>query len=693
MALVNFYRGLKEKYNQETHKDGLYFSTDSLEILLNGSSFGGGGLKDVTFSEGKLIFSFMNGNSLEVTIDEATQDLPGLLSAVDKQKLDNLPTGSEITEGLDKIGDNNYEGTNYITGQTNLTDAVVKLDSQLKSTDDTVQQLNQAAVKEVQVNGSKISAVSGVVNIPLASQSADGVLSKEDKAKLDKVLDTGEGTKYLTDNGTYVPLDKNSVGLGNVDNTADLDKPISTATQNALDGKVDKSEGKSLVADTLITKLEQLDDKATIDAAIADKIPLSQKGAASGVATLDENGKVPVEQLNGALAKVFGIEKAVANQAALPEDATEGQRYYTIDTKKIYERLTDSWDEGITPKEDTIYNFRKSDATGSEDRTNILYRWDGADLVEISSSLALGETSGTAYAGDKGKALADKIAEAYGASSVINGLSDITIDSDDTEGQFLSAPNAVVTWNGSKEQNDIKIPYATSQKAGVMSATDKTNLDSVKSKVDELIGDGGEGSIEQQITSAINEIKGDAAIYINLGLVEDQLEQNSNKLSQIDNYTVNGKKISENPVLEKTDIGLDKVDNTSDLEKPVSTATQQAIDTTKSTIDSYTINGYQISNNPILNAGDILLTGFVPLEEDEEQLTPETTDTVNQAIAKLLRSILNNAGTESGNINKLKESLGFTEDLTYSPTVSALNGKTVTEAIDYIAGMFEWHEA
>lgn len=526
MALVNFYRGLKEKYNQETHKDGLYFSTDSLEILLNGSSFGGGGLEDVTFSEGKLIFSFMNGNSLEVTIDEATQDLPGLLSAVDKQKLDNLPTGSEITEGLDKIGDNNYEGTNYITGQTNLTDAVVKLDSQLKSTDDTVQQLNQAAVKEVQVNGSKISAVSGVVNIPLASQSADGVLSKEDKAKLDKVLDTGEGTKYLTDNGTYVPLDKNSVGLGNVDNTADLDKPISTATQNALNGKVDKSEGKSLVADTLITKLEQLDDKATIDAAIADKIPLSQKGAASGVATLDENGKVPVEQLNGALAKVFGIEKAVANQAALPEDATEGQRYYTIDTKKIYERLTDSWDGGITPKEDTIYNFRKSDATGSEDRTNILYRWDGADLVEISSSLALGETSGTAYAGDKGKALADKIAEAYGASSVINGLSDITIDSDDTEGQFLSAPNAVVTWNGSKEQNDIKIPYATSQKAGVMSKDDKAKLDQLTAGIEEgtpsikdisdrveaietAVGDSGTLETEsKEVVGAINELKG-----------------------------------------------------------------------------------------------------------------------------------------------------------------------------------------
>jgi len=85
-------------------------------------------------------------------------------------------------------------------------------------------------------------------------------MSSEDKTKLDKIVDTGDGTQYLTNNGTYVPLDKNSVGLGNVDNTADLDKPISTATQSALDGKVDKEEGKSLVANSLITKLEGLDD-------------------------------------------------------------------------------------------------------------------------------------------------------------------------------------------------------------------------------------------------------------------------------------------------------------------------------------------------------------------------------------------------------------------------------------------------
>jgi len=36
--------------------------------------------------------------------------------------------------------------------------------------------------------------------------------------------------------------------------------------------------------------------------------------------------------------------------------------------------------------------------------TNLTYRWSGTTYVEISPSLALGETSSTAYAGDKGAA-------------------------------------------------------------------------------------------------------------------------------------------------------------------------------------------------------------------------------------------------------------------------------------------------
>ena len=59
----------------------------------------------------------------------------------------------------------------------------------------------------------------------------------------------------IAKNGVIVPqingvvnlqINKNDVGLDLVDNTADIDKPISTATRLALDGKVDKITGKQL---------------------------------------------------------------------------------------------------------------------------------------------------------------------------------------------------------------------------------------------------------------------------------------------------------------------------------------------------------------------------------------------------------------------------------------------------------------
>ena len=62
---------------------------------------------------------------------------------------------------------------------------------------------------------------------------------------------------------------KNDIGLGNVDNTSDLNKPISTATQTALNNKVDKITGKGLsendFTNTLKTKLDGIQDGAEVN--------------------------------------------------------------------------------------------------------------------------------------------------------------------------------------------------------------------------------------------------------------------------------------------------------------------------------------------------------------------------------------------------------------------------------------------
>lgn len=51
----------------------------------------------------------------------------------------------------------------------------------------------------------------------------------------------GTTAQYYRGDKTWQTLDKTAVGLANVDNTSDANKPVSTATATALSGKVDKS--------------------------------------------------------------------------------------------------------------------------------------------------------------------------------------------------------------------------------------------------------------------------------------------------------------------------------------------------------------------------------------------------------------------------------------------------------------------
>ena len=94
---------------------------------------------------------------------------------------------------------------------------------------------------------------------------------------------------------------------------------------------------------------------------------VSNKGVANGYAGLDNTGKVPASQLPA-------FVDAIVEISSLSEPGETG---------KIYLLTTN----------------------------NKTYRWSGSQYVEISGSLALGETSSTAYPGDKGKALEQQLAQ------------------------------------------------------------------------------------------------------------------------------------------------------------------------------------------------------------------------------------------------------------------------------------------
>ena len=96
-----------------------------------------------------------------------------------------------------------------------------------------------------------------------------------------------------------VTLTKTDIGLDNVDNTSDDDKPISTATQTALDSKVDKVEGKDLSQEDFTTELKsKLDglsnyDDSTITETLSNKVDkISGKSLSTNDYTTEEKAKL-----------------------------------------------------------------------------------------------------------------------------------------------------------------------------------------------------------------------------------------------------------------------------------------------------------------------------------------------------------------------------------------------------------------
>ncbi len=81
------------------------------------------------------------------------------------------------------------------------------------------------------------SAASGVkkkvqlTNTPISSATQTALNAKE------PTITSGTTSQYYRGDKTFQTLDKTAVGLSNVDNTSDTNKPVSTATQTALNGK------------------------------------------------------------------------------------------------------------------------------------------------------------------------------------------------------------------------------------------------------------------------------------------------------------------------------------------------------------------------------------------------------------------------------------------------------------------------
>lgn len=133
---------------------------------------------------------------------------------------------------------------------------------------------------------------------------------------------------------------------------------------------------------------EDLISSGAVYSGLNTKLNTTLKGANSGLAELDANGKVPSSQL-----------------PSYVDDVIEGYYY----DNKFY--VEDTYTTEITGETGKIYVDLSTEKT---------YRWSGSTFVVISETLALGETDSTAYRGDKGKIAYDHATDASRLTAAIS---------------------------------------------------------------------------------------------------------------------------------------------------------------------------------------------------------------------------------------------------------------------------------
>lgn len=198
----------------------------------------------------------------------------------------------------------------------------------------------------------------------LASRSSNGLMSSTDKTKLDGIesgaqkntvlgVKGGSESAYRTGN---VNITKANIGLGNVDNTSDEDKPVSTATQTALNGKANTSGtypnltvGKATNADnaTNATKAIQDGDGNVIKSTYATKNELTS--GLSGKA--NTSGSYP----NLTVGKATNADNAA--------NATKADAIKQTDTRKTNELPTFYYNKAAAGQNFT-FEFKESAAIG-----------------------------------------------------------------------------------------------------------------------------------------------------------------------------------------------------------------------------------------------------------------------------------------------------------------------------------------
>lgn len=330
-------------------------------------------------------------------------------------------------------------------------------------------------------------------NLPVASTTKAGTMSAADKVKLDETLPQ-QIAKEIQDRKDAIEALKNSSEASlaqEIEDRKAADQALDTKFTQAIKEEADARAEYDQVQMQKIQEEEEA--RAAADTALENKLQtninnlekkhddfVATKGKANGFASLDGNGLVPSSQLPSYVDDVI--------EAYATYDISETGKLSNI---KLYSDLDHA--NPITGESGKIYlNITQGEPPYQ-------FRWSGTQFVDSNtSSLILGEVTGTAYDGGKGKYLSNwrkALVDNLRFYSHIKDNGAWTRNANEVSLNFdCSNFNDPVSTNSYNEP----IPAATKDLAGVQTAADKKLFDSIpggivsnitSSKADESLKD------------------------------------------------------------------------------------------------------------------------------------------------------------------------------------------------------------
>lgn len=238
--------------------------------------------------------------------------------------------------------------------------------------------IDTTKVGQIATNTTDISSLQDAVDTKLDKTANAASAAKLNNGTTDYAV--GSATKGVYFNNGVPTAMTYSVNSNVPENAVFTDTTYSSGTGITVNASNAINHSNSVTAKTTASALKvsydaqgHITGSSALTASDVGAIATTAKGVANGVAELDSTGKVPSSQLPSYVDDVLEYSA----KSSFPATGESGKIY--VDTS-----------------------------------TNKTYRWSGTTYVEISASLALGETSSTAYYGDKGKT-------AYEHSQVTSG--------------------------------------------------------------------------------------------------------------------------------------------------------------------------------------------------------------------------------------------------------------------------------